>query len=125
MLEQVEDRRMLMFAALPDQALPIGTIPVAVAIGHVDQDAWPDLVSLGSEGRLTVVINGGDGGWSRLAVSDLGLDATVTLTGQLNQTTWLFGSQSVALVRTEPVTTLYWCRPGEPNYASSAPAFCL
>jgi len=72
---------MLMFASLPDQALPIGTTPVAVAVGRVDQDAWPDLVSLGTDGRLTVAINGGDGGWSRLVVSDLGLDAGGTAHG--------------------------------------------
>jgi len=72
---------MLMFAALPDRALPIGSAPIAVAVGRVDQDAWPDLVSLGTDGRLTVAINGGDGGWSRLVISDLGLDAGGTAHG--------------------------------------------
>ena len=66
---------MLTLASLPDQTLLVGGTPVAVAVGQVDRDAWADLVSLGADGRLTVAINGGDGSWSRLAVSDLGLAA--------------------------------------------------
>ena len=63
---------MLAMASLPDQPLPVGGTPVAVAVGQVDRDAWADLVSLGADGRLTVAINGGNGSWSRTVVSDWG-----------------------------------------------------
>ncbi|MCY2989176.1 MAG: PKD domain-containing protein, partial [Planctomycetota bacterium] len=72
-LEQLEDRRLLAVAALPNQWLPTGQAPLDLQIAPLHADGLPDLAVLSRDGTLTVARNAGHDQWLGLTTRDLGV----------------------------------------------------
>jgi hypothetical protein len=73
--EFLESRILLTTLANPDQVVPLGSAPMGVVAGNVDADAPIDVITIGEDGRVVSLRNGGTDQWSEIVLSDLGLSS--------------------------------------------------
>ena len=81
--EVLEERLLLSGMSPLDESVPVGTGPIDVATGLVNQDGYPDVVTLGADGRITVAINAGDGHFDAVNTFDVGLGPAVGMASGL------------------------------------------
>ena len=72
-IEPLEDRRLLALTSPPNQSLPLGSSPLDVRMGHLNQDSFQDLAAINADGSLTVALNRGDDQWLSAETTTLGV----------------------------------------------------
>ncbi len=63
LFEQLEDRRLLAVASLPDQLLPVPQPPVYLSAGNVSSSQSADLINVTRDGGVVVALNADSNAW--------------------------------------------------------------
>src|SRR5262245_23107648 len=89
-LERLEPREMLALASPPNHLFDLSTAAVSVQLGLIDDDTRNDLITLESNGDVTVGLNNGDNTWREVKTSNLAItNASGMALGRVNSDPYL------------------------------------